>query len=146
MIAYYNRTVLCCLALLGVAWIVRGTISPANLGIYWVVRHLIQVSPLLVAMIVVAGRPGWTASICAPLFVVWLWGMFTLWNFWASIPAAVDQTRLDALAVIIAVIAVLGVTVAVLTRSNLRFAKRMTLCGSAFAVQLTALFLGSLIQ
>lgn len=150
MIAYRNRTVPCCLAVLGISWIVMGIIAPTNMGIYWVVRHVIQALPLFVAVIVLANRPSWISSICFPLFVVWLWVTFALWDLWIdemrSIPHTVFPTHRAALACIIALTAALGLIAVGATSSNLRPARRLALGGSALAVQLAALFLGSLIH
>ena len=44
-------------------------------------RHVVQVAPVVAAIVVILGRPQWSRSVSIPLFVFWLFIMSLIWLF-----------------------------------------------------------------
>ena len=114
-----------------------------------VVRHFIQVLPVCVAVIVIKNRSGWTSSVGVPLFLVWLAGIFTLWNSWRRMPEThsdfIFPTEEAILSGIVALSAGFGIFFATRVVSDLRLGNRLVLFGTALFLQLIVLVLGALV-
>src|SRR5262245_57147414 len=122
MPANQNRTVLYCLAVLGITWIVVGILR--NLAIAMVIRPVIQVSPLFLAMVVLQSRSGWVSSIGTALLLEWLAGMLILWSSWRRLMETnshfIFPMQEAVLSGVVASVATLGVFRAAGTGSDVR--------------------------
>jgi hypothetical protein len=106
---------LCCLAMIA-ALLVVGAVS------HGVLRHIVQTSPLWIAIVLGIRRSAWTKWAALPCFVLWLLLMTSIWLFllgWARIisgtfsPTEIAMTLIVGLASIVGIVTALGMRTAV---------------------------------
>lgn len=104
---------LCCLAMIA-ALLVVGAVS------HGVLRHIVQTSPLWIAIVLGIRRSAWTKWAALPCFVLWLLLMTTIWLFllgWAHIISGTFSPTEIAMTLIVGLASIVGIVTAVRMRS-----------------------------
>ena len=126
-----QRVVLVCLAGLGLSLLLVGLVSSTLL------RHVIQIIPIVVAIVLLSRRPPWGAYASVPLFVLWTLLMTLIWLFLLGVSriASGRYTLTEiVLTVCMAVFSAVGAVAATRTGKPLRWSQRVT------AITLFAIF------
>jgi hypothetical protein len=104
----------CCLAII-VALLVVGTVS------HGVIRHIVQTSPLWIAIMLGGRHSGWTKWAALPCFVFWLSLMTAIWLFllgWARIVSGTFSPTEIAMTIIVGLASIVGIVRAIGVRSG----------------------------
>jgi uncharacterized membrane protein len=75
----------CCVVLIA-ALLVVGAVS------HGVIRHIVQTSPLWIAIVLAARHSGWSKWAALPCFVIWLLLMTNIWMFLLGLPHFLSGT------------------------------------------------------
>ena len=112
----YRILTLCCIAMIA-ALLVVGAVS------HGVLRHIVQTSPLWIAILLGIRRSPWTKWAALPCFVLWLLLMTTIWLFllgWARIISGTFSPTEIAMTLIVGLASIVGIVAAVCIRSAVR--------------------------
>src|SRR5208282_1950882 len=107
---------LCCLAMIA-ALLIVGAVS------HGILRHIVQTSPLWIAIVLGVRRSAWTKWAALPCFVLWLLLMTSIWLFllgWAQIISGTFSPTEIAMTLIVGLASVIGLVTAVRIRSAVR--------------------------
>lgn len=106
----------CCVAIIA-ALLVVGAVS------HGVIRHIVQTSPLWIAIVLSIGRSGLSKWAALPCFVFWLLLMTAIWLFlfgWARIVSGTFSPIEIAMTIIVGLASLLGIVRALGMRSRVR--------------------------
>ncbi len=106
----------CCVAIIA-ALLVVGAVSSG------VIRHIVQTSPLWIAIVLGVRRSGWSKWAALPCLVFWLLLMTAIWLFllgWARIVSGTFSPTEVAMTVIVGLSSVVGIVIALWMTSNIR--------------------------
>jgi len=106
----------CCFAVIA-ALLVVGSVS------HGVIRHIVQTSPLWIAIVLSVRRSLWSKWAALPCFAFWLLLMVAIWLFllgWARIVSGSFSPTEIAMTVIVGVASILGILRAVGIRSGVQ--------------------------
>src|SRR3989442_2183795 len=70
-----QKTVAACLSGVAVSLLLVGVVSGT------VIRHIIQIFPMLIALVAVARRPTWGSYAAMPIFLFWFLIMLLIWLY-----------------------------------------------------------------
>lgn len=98
-----QRTVVACLGGVAVALLVIGIVSAT------LVRHVIQIVPVLVALLIAARRPAWGALAAIPILAVWSLLMILIWLYLLGVSRIVTGHFTVAEIVLTGIIAALAI-------------------------------------
>ncbi len=125
----------CCVALMA-ALLVVGAVS------HGVLRHVVQTSPVCVALVLGLRRSAWTKWAALPCFVFWLLLMGAIWLYllgWARIVSGTFSPTEIAMTAVVGLASVAGIAGAVQIRSRVRARSAAAIALLVFMLQLTAL-------
>jgi hypothetical protein len=125
----------CCVAMIA-ALLVVGAVS------HGILRHIVQTSPLWIAIALGVRRSGWTKWAALPCFVVWLLLMTAIWLFllgWARIITGTFSPTEIAMTVIVGLAAIAGIVSAVRMRAGIRAGPAAAVVLLVAVLQLAAL-------
>jgi hypothetical protein len=106
---HYRVLTICCVAVIA-ALLVVGAVS------HGIIRHIVQTSPLWIAIVLGIRRSGWAKWAALPCFVFWLLLMTAIWLFllgWAHIVSGTFSSTEIAMTVIVGIASVVGIARAV---------------------------------
>jgi len=104
----------CCVSIIA-ALLVVGAVS------HGVLRHIVQTSPLWIAVVLGIRRSGWIKRAALPCFFFWLMLMILIWLFllgWARIVSGTFAPTEIAMTVIVGLAAVVGIVRALSLRAS----------------------------
>ncbi|HYK92150.1 MAG TPA: hypothetical protein VE398_25535 [Acidobacteriota bacterium] len=130
----------CCLAIIA-ALLVVGAVS------HGVIRHIVQTSPLWIAIVLSIRRSGSSKWAALPCFVFWLLLMMAIWLFllgWARIVSGAFSPIEIAMTMIVGLASLLGIVRALGMRSGVRAWPAVAAVFLVTALQLIALRLSIL--
>ena len=132
----------CCVVMID-ALLVVGAVS------HGVLRHIVQTSPLWIAVACAARRSGWCKWAALPCFVFWLLLMTSIWLFllgWAQIVSGTFSPTEIAMTVLIGLAAVVGIVRALGMKTDVRPLAAAAAVVSVAALQVAAVRLSLLPQ
>jgi hypothetical protein len=132
----------CCVAIIA-ALLVVGAVS------HGVIRHIVQTSPLLIAIVLGARRSAWTKWAALPCFVFWLLLMTAIWLFllgWARIVSGTYSPTEIAMTMIVGLASLIGIIRAISMRSGVRGWRATAMLVFVAALQIEALHVSLLPQ
>jgi hypothetical protein len=106
----------CCLAMIA-ALLVVGAVS------HGILRHIVQTSPLWIAIVLGIRRSAWTEWAALPCFVLWLLLMTFIWLYllgWAQIISGTFSPTEIAMTLIVGLASIVGIVAAVRIRTPVR--------------------------
>jgi hypothetical protein len=110
----FRILVACCLSIIA-ALLVVGAVS------HGVLRHIVQTSPLWIAIVLGIRRSGWIKWAALPCFVFWLILMILIWLFllgWAGIISGTFSSTEIAMTLIVGLASVVGIVKALSLRAG----------------------------
>ncbi len=111
------------------------------------IRHIVQTSPLWIAIVLSIRRSGWSKWAALPCFVFWLLLMIAIWLFllgWARIVSGAFSPIEIAMTIIVGLASLLGIVRALSMRSAVRAWPAVAAVFLVTALQLIALRLSLL--
>jgi hypothetical protein len=132
----------CCVAMIA-ALLVVGAVS------HGILRHIVQTSPLWIAVVLGVRRSGWTKWAALPCFVLWLLLMTAIWLFllgWVQIITGTFSPTEIAMTVIVGLASITGIVSAVRMRTGIRAWPAAAIVLLIAVLQLAALRLSFLPQ
>ena len=136
-----HRIVLTCLVGLGVALLLVGVVSGT------VLRHVVQVTPIVMAAVLLVRRPEWGAYASFPIFLFWLFIVGLIWLFLLGLSrlASGHYTPIEvASTVLMAGFAVAGLAKVASVGNPLRLPGRVFTVALFAVVQVAAMWLSLL--
>jgi hypothetical protein len=106
----------CCVAII-VALVVVGAVS------HGVIRHIVQTSPLWIAIVLGIRHSGWSKWAALPCFAFWLLLMIAIWLFllgWVRIVSGTFSPTEIAMTMVVGLASITGIVRAVGMRSGVR--------------------------
>jgi hypothetical protein len=134
--------IVCCVATIA-ALLVVGAVS------HGIIRHIVQTSPLWIAIVLGARHSPWTKWAALPCFVLWLLLMTAIWLFlfgWARIISGTFSPTEITMTVIVGLASIVGIVRAVRMRTAVRAWPAAAIVLLVAALQLIALRLSFLPQ
>jgi hypothetical protein len=113
---HFRIVVVCCVLII-VALLVVGAVS------HGVLRHIVQTSPLWIAIFLAARHSGFTKWTALPCFLFWLLVMIAIWLFllgWAHIVSGTFSPTEIAMTLIVGVACAVGIGIAGRIRTAVR--------------------------
>ena len=110
----YRVLTICCVVVIA-ALLVVGAVS------HGIIRHVVQTSPLWIAIVLGVRHSRWTKWAALPCFVFWLLVMIAIWLFvlgWARIIAGTFSSTEIAMTVIVGLASIAGILRAARIRSG----------------------------
>ena len=110
----FRILVACCVSIIA-ALLVVGAVS------HGVLRHIVQTSPLWIAIVLGTRRSGWIKWAALPCFVFWLILMILIWLFllgWARIVSGTFSSTEIAMTLIVGLASVVGIVRALSLRAG----------------------------
>lgn len=110
----YRVLIICCVVVIA-ALLVVGAVS------HGFIRHVVQTSPLWIAIVLGIRRSGWAKWAALPCFVFWLLIMIAIWLFllgWAHIISGTFSSTEIAMTVIVGLASIAGILRATRIRSG----------------------------
>lgn len=112
----FRILMICCMATIA-ALLVVGAVS------HGVIRHVVQISPLWIAILLAVRRSGWSKWVALPCFLFWMLLMTAIWLYllgWARIVSGTFSATEIAMTVIVGLASIAGMVKAVGIRSGIR--------------------------
>lgn len=125
----------CCVAIIA-ALLVVGAVS------HGVIRHIVQTSPLWIAIVLGVRRSGWSKWAALPCFVFWLLLMTVIWLFllgWARIVSGTFSRIEIAMTLIVGMASITGIIRAVTMKTGVRAWSATAIVLLIAVLQITAL-------
>jgi len=141
MAASRHRLVLPCLVGLGLALLLVGVVSGTLL------RHVVQITPIMAAAVLLARRPAWGAYASLPIFLFWIFIVALIWLYLLGLSrmASGRYTPIEvASTVLMAGFAVVGIAAAVLAGRPLRWRWRVCVVALFAVAQVAAMWVSLL--
>jgi hypothetical protein len=110
----YRVLTICCVVVIA-ALVVVGAVS------HGIIRHIVQTSPLWIAIVLGIRHSGWTKWAALPCFVFWLLVMIAIWLFllgWARIISGTFSSTEIAMTIIVGLASLAGILRAARIRSR----------------------------
>lgn len=130
----------CCVAIIA-ALLVVGAVS------HGVIRHIVQTSPLWIAIVLGVRRSGWSKWAALPCFVFWLLLMTAIWLFllgWARIVSGTFSRIETAMTLIVGMASITGIIRAVTMKTGVRAWSATAIVLLIAVLQITALLVSLL--
>jgi hypothetical protein len=130
-----------CLIGLAAALLLVGVVSGTLL------RHVVQILPIVAALLLVRTRPAWGAYAALPLFVFWFWIVIMIWLFVFGLSRLANGTYTTvelALTIVMAVCSAMGAWKSVGLGRRLSAGRRLALFVLFAVLQLAAMWVSFL--
>jgi hypothetical protein len=111
-----SRILIACCIVMIAALLVVGAVS------HGVIRHIVQTSPLWIAIGLAARRSGWSKWAALPCLVIWLFLMINIWMFLLGLPHLLSGTFSPteiAMTVLVGLASLAGIIRAVSTKTDI---------------------------
>jgi hypothetical protein len=112
----FHVLTVCCVSIIA-ALLVVGAVS------HGVIRHIVQTSPLWIAIVLSIRRSGWSKWVALPCFLFWLLLMTAIWLFllgWARIVSGTFSSTEIAMTLIVGLASMVGIIRALGMKGDVR--------------------------
>jgi len=136
----FRLLVICCVTMIA-ALLVVGAVS------HGVVRHIVQTSPLWIAIVLGVRRSPWSKWAALPCFAFWLVLMMAIWLYllgWARLVTGHFSPTEIAMTMIVAIASLTGIVAGFVTRSGVLGLRAAAVVLTVAVLQVTALRLSLL--
>ena len=136
----FRLLVICCVTMIA-ALLVVGAVS------HGVVRHIVQTSPLWIAIVLGVRRSPWSKWAALPCFAFWLVLMMAIWLYllgWARLVTGHFSPTEIAMTMIVAIASLTGIVAGFVTRSGVLGLRAAAVVVPVAVLQVTALRLSLL--
>ena len=136
----FHLLVICCVTMIA-ALLVVGVVS------HGVVRHIVQTSPLWIAIVLAVRRSPWSKWAALPCFAFWLLLMAAIWLYllgWARLVTGHFSPTEIAMTMIVGIASLTGIVAGFFTRSGVLGLRAAAVVVPVAVLQVTALRLSLL--